>query len=209
MADGPSLRERKKQRTRRTIQRAALELFAQRGYRHVTLGEVAESADVSLRTVTVHFPTKEALVLDRGPGPLDGIGDRLRNRPADVPALDALQQWIDEQIQIARETPSGEDPPGRFLQLRQQILDDDAELRALDRGAYEEVERELATAVARDLTLEADDLEPLLVARTALSGLMLLVERRITPGNPDGFAAEVTAVLDYARSGMELLRVTR
>jgi AcrR family transcriptional regulator len=209
MADGPSLRERKKLRTRRTIQRAALELFAANGYRHTTLAEVAEAADVSLRTVTVHFPTKEALVLDRGPGPLVGLSERLDQRPPEVRALDALQQWIEEQIEIARETPAGEDPPGRLLQLRRQVLESDAELRALDRGAYEEVERELAAALGRDLGLDPGDLEPVLVARTALNGLMLLVEQRITPGDPDGFATASAAVLDYARAGMELLRATR
>lgn len=59
------LRERKKRRTRELIARTAAQLFAQHGYDHVSVLEIAAAADVSEQTVYNHFPTKKDLVLDR------------------------------------------------------------------------------------------------------------------------------------------------
>ena len=53
-----SLRERSKYKRRRAIQRAALVLFAERGYDGATIAEIAEAAEVAPRTVTLYFPTK-------------------------------------------------------------------------------------------------------------------------------------------------------
>ncbi len=53
-----SLRERSKIKRRRAIQRAALQLFAERGYDGATIAEIADVAEVAARTVTLYFPTK-------------------------------------------------------------------------------------------------------------------------------------------------------
>ena len=46
MTPQPGLRERKKQQTREAIERAANELFLERGYQATTLPDIAEAADV-------------------------------------------------------------------------------------------------------------------------------------------------------------------
>jgi Bacterial regulatory proteins, tetR family len=40
-------------------------LFAERGYGHVAVSDIAKAAEVSEPTVYNYFPTKERLVLDR------------------------------------------------------------------------------------------------------------------------------------------------
>lgn len=45
-----TLRERKKQRTRDALLRAAVELFTTRGYERTTVDEIADAVDVSQRT---------------------------------------------------------------------------------------------------------------------------------------------------------------
>jgi AcrR family transcriptional regulator len=59
------LREDKKRRTRETIAQVAADLFAERGFESVTVGDVARAADVSRQTVFNYFPSKEQMLFDR------------------------------------------------------------------------------------------------------------------------------------------------
>jgi len=61
------LRELKKLHTRQEIADRAMQLFARRGFDHVTVAEVAEAANVSEKTVYNYFPTKEDLFFDEVP----------------------------------------------------------------------------------------------------------------------------------------------
>src|SRR4051794_25335227 len=67
------LRATKKARTREAISDAATELFMERGFEAVTVAEIAEAADVSIKTVFNYFATKEDLYFDRA----DEIADSL------------------------------------------------------------------------------------------------------------------------------------
>jgi len=59
----PSLRVRRRQETTTTIAEAALDLALQRGWRDVTVDDVAEAAGVSRRTFFNYFPTKDEALL--------------------------------------------------------------------------------------------------------------------------------------------------
>ncbi|GAA4203001.1 TetR/AcrR family transcriptional regulator [Actinocatenispora rupis] len=54
-----SLRERKKRQTRQALAAAALRLFTEQGYERTTVAQIAAAADVSVRTLFNHFPTKD------------------------------------------------------------------------------------------------------------------------------------------------------
>lgn len=58
-----SLRERKKQQTRRAIHDAAYALVTDRGLAHVTVADICASASISERTFFNYFPSKAAAAL--------------------------------------------------------------------------------------------------------------------------------------------------
>src|SRR4029077_2091068 len=121
---------RRKRRTRQAIQKAALELFAERGYRETTINDIAERAEVAPRTVTLHFPAKEELLLDAEPFTLDSLRDRLSARKPHESALDALRDWRATTMTDAESNAPEVD--GRFWErraLRAHIINNEPELR--------------------------------------------------------------------------------
>jgi AcrR family transcriptional regulator len=88
---GPNRRERNKQRTRQAIEAAAFELFLSQGFDHTTAEQIADRAEVSLRTYFRYFPSKEQVVFSHGTGALDVLGDRVAAQPPELPAFDALR----------------------------------------------------------------------------------------------------------------------
>jgi AcrR family transcriptional regulator len=85
------LRESKKVRTRREIADRAMQLFAQRGFDHVTVAEVAEAADVSEKTVFNYFPTKEDLFFDELPEKEAALVAAIRDRKTGQSVLEGLR----------------------------------------------------------------------------------------------------------------------
>jgi AcrR family transcriptional regulator len=61
-APAPSLRDRKRERTRRALIAAAAELFARQGYDETTVAEIAAAADIGTRTFFGYFATKEDIL---------------------------------------------------------------------------------------------------------------------------------------------------
>src|SRR5882672_7027917 len=90
----PGLRERKKQRTRETITRAAHELFATRGYHATTLPEIAEAADVSTRTIFAYFPSKEDILFSDFAVMKEALAQALAERPEGQEALETVREFI-------------------------------------------------------------------------------------------------------------------
>src|ERR1700677_1712260 len=67
----PSGQERRRRRTQRALQNAAIALVGRRGLAEVTVDEIAAAAGVSRRTFFNHFPTKAAALFD--PDPSDAV----------------------------------------------------------------------------------------------------------------------------------------
>ena len=204
--------ERRKRRTRQAIQTAALELFAERGYRETTISDIAERADVASRTVTVHFRAKEELLFDAEPFTLDGLSKRLSQRQPHESALEALRDWM-ETTMTEVETQASE-VDGRFWErraLRARIINTEPELRGRARASYYPFELVLAEAIGKDLGQSGNTLVPRLAALSAVAGLRELYESDeaqalVDPPSAAELRELVDTVIRFARAGIEGVR---
>jgi AcrR family transcriptional regulator len=92
----PTRRERKKLETRQALEQAALRLFAQQGYEQTTVEDIAEAADVAVRTFFRYFSSKQDVLFG------DVVTDRitrlrsdLANRPEDEDPIDSVRAVLD------------------------------------------------------------------------------------------------------------------
>jgi AcrR family transcriptional regulator len=100
------LRELKKARTRRQIADTAARLFAERGYEHVAVADVARAAEVAEQTVYNYFPTKEQLVTDREDQIQDRLCGLIRSRPPEVSPAAAIRDFVLETVAGIRTIPA-------------------------------------------------------------------------------------------------------
>jgi AcrR family transcriptional regulator len=100
------LRELKKARARRLIAETAARLFAERGYEHVAVSDVAREAEVAEQTVYNYFPTKEQLVTDRDQEIQDRLCDLIRSRPPAVTPAAAIRGYVLASVAGIRRIPA-------------------------------------------------------------------------------------------------------
>jgi AcrR family transcriptional regulator len=93
-ASALSLRERKKQRTLRDLQAAALQLIAEHGFDGVTTDDIAAAADVSKTTFYRYFDSKEDVILGDSQAGREDVRRALRERPGDEPVVDSIRNAI-------------------------------------------------------------------------------------------------------------------
>jgi AcrR family transcriptional regulator len=84
------LRARKKVRTRDAIAEAAISLFLARGFDHVSVSDIAATAEVSKPTLFRYFATKEDLVLHRFADHNGEAARVVRDRRPDLAPIAAL-----------------------------------------------------------------------------------------------------------------------
>jgi AcrR family transcriptional regulator len=101
----PDWRERKKTRTRNSLQEHAMRLFLEKGYDATTVEEIAAAAGVSHMTFFRYFPTKEAAALADDYDPV--ITELIARRPADEPAVEKIQHALTEGLNRMYATDRG------------------------------------------------------------------------------------------------------
>ena len=92
------LRELKKARSRQHIADTAARLFAERGYEHVAVSDVAREAEVAEQTVYNYFPTKEQLVTDREQQIQMRLSELIRSRPPGTTPAAAIRDFVLEGV---------------------------------------------------------------------------------------------------------------
>ncbi len=207
------LRERKKQRTRETIARVALDLFDRQGYAETTIAEVAAAADVSPRTVSGYFSSKDDLVFPDQEEAFEDLCDRLASRGADELAPQAFRGWIEGRMETWK---------GRTETLRAQhrVVALNESLQARHQLFVARVQSLLTEALADDLGADPEDLEPQIAAAATTAVIELLggyLEPKKMRANSDAevelVKAEILELLDrtvvFVSGGIRALRERR
>ncbi|MCG5431126.1 TetR/AcrR family transcriptional regulator [Mycobacterium sp. MYCO198283] len=88
----PGLRERKKRRTRETLVDVAAELCLRQGYDNTTVEQIAAAAEVSPRTFSRYFPSKDAVIAAFAEGIARNVATALAKQPAELSELEALRR---------------------------------------------------------------------------------------------------------------------
>ena len=87
----PSLRERKKQNTRRMLVDAAVSLCLEQGYENTTVEQISAAAEISTRTFSRYFATKDAVFIAVLDDLATEIVIQLEALPDDLSPMEALR----------------------------------------------------------------------------------------------------------------------
>jgi AcrR family transcriptional regulator len=156
-------RTRKKQQTRALIAETALRLFLERGFDAVTVGEIAQAADVDTKTIYNYFPRKPDLVYHRLEAFEDRLLDAVRGRRPGESILAAFARFaIDSQSSglLADRQPS------ELLRRVTHMILASETLLAHEEEVFARFTASLASLVAAETDARPSDVEPWLVART-------------------------------------------
>jgi AcrR family transcriptional regulator len=166
-------RERKKRATRAALSEAAWRLSVEHGVDNVTVEQIADEADVALRTFFNYFSSKEEAVVAGDAATAQSLVEAFRDRPEAESVLTALRHAV---LAVVRDRYTDRD---RVEQLR--AVRRTPSLLPHQLAAFVDQERALAAAVADRAGSDLDhDLYPAVVAAAAMAGLRVAVQRWMT-----------------------------
>lgn len=154
-------RERKKIETRAALEAAALRLFAEQGYERTTVEEIAEAADVAVRTFFRYFQSKQEVLFGDVAHDLTGrIRAQLDRQPQTVPLVDAVGAALRE---MAENNPDQQ----QQILVRMRLMERLPELSGTYHMLFQRLHDEIAQYVAERTSLTPIDLYPQMLAAAA------------------------------------------
>jgi len=193
-----SLRERKKDATRRALAEAAMTLTTERGYAAVTIADITAAVGVSRRTFSNYFPGKAECVAAVAEGWFDDILASIEQAPANCPFDELVLDVLSSFAAVL---------PERWAKLCL-LTSDEPELHAIVEAAdLINVER-LADVLAERIGLPRDDIRLRMVSMIALIAGRTCLEEWVLAGRPDG-PSGMQHQLELALSIIDLDVLTR
>ena len=187
------LRERKKQRTRATLIDAAVDLCERQGFDRTTVDQIAAIADVSPRTFSRYFATKDAIALALIDEVLDRTAVELARQPLGMNHFEALLKAYLAMAAAAKAALPGELSADRVMCIVRIILSSSA----LRQSALEYRGNAVDIELARRMGAGIDDRAPRLVSAVWGSMLMTALTGLSAAGGPDGAQLTIDDVVAY------------
>ncbi|WP_055489847.1 TetR family transcriptional regulator [Streptomyces sp. TP-A0356] len=195
------LRERKKQRTRDALLRAALELFLAQGYERTTVDEIAEAVDVSQRTFFRYFAGKEEAVFFAHSVAQSQFVEAVRGRPPHEAPLEALRQAVLEGWDGIGEAVERIVPLELHLRTYR-LIESTPALFATHLRRSAELEEEIARVIAEREGLDIDT-DPRPRVAVAVFGGVIRVTERLWCARED---VSVAAIRELTASYLDAVR---
>ncbi|MEU4336041.1 TetR family transcriptional regulator [Micromonospora lupini] len=186
------LRERKKAATRLALHESALRLAAEQGPDGVTVEAIADAANVSRRTFSNYFSSKEEALFHGDTVRLRRLLQLVHERPGSEAPWTALSRAAE---QFTRE--SSDDRDHSWLTRRRQLRGHPG-LAAHQVAAYTAIERELAAELAHRLTGTEVALRSRLLTATFLAALRVAIQHWIDHPGHDLLEIVRTALAEVA-----------
>ncbi|TDD66981.1 TetR family transcriptional regulator [Jiangella aurantiaca] len=191
------LRERKKLKAMRHIQRVALDLFDRDGYAHVTIERIAAEAEVSPSSIYRYFGTKEMIVLwdEYDPIMLQAFDDRL----AAQDPISALREVLTEVV-----TAAMFDQDEQFIRRRMTYMMEEPSVRASMGRQADETAVQLRQTIAKHTGRDPDGLELRVVTVALISAFMEAIAYWHDSGYRDSLREIVDGALDVIERGLRV-----
>ena len=197
-----SRRERKKLETHRALSTAARELALASGLDGLTVEEIADAADVSVRTFFNYFSCKEEALVGVEPAVLDELGAELEHRPADEAPLDALKAVLASGVDDVEEAM-------RRWSLRTELVRRHPSLLPRHLAALAEIEAALVRALAARLGTDPTDPFPAVAVAAAMGALRAAVSSWEDAGRKGSLDDAVDAAFATLAAGLPAPRAPR
>ena len=186
------LRERKKQRTRATLIDAAVDLCERQGFDRTTVDQIAAVADVSPRTFSRYFATKDAIALALIDEVLERTAEELARQPLELNQFEALLRAYLAMATAAKVAAAGELSADRVMCIVRIILSSSA----LRQSALEYRANAVDAELARRMGTDIGDRAPRLVSAVWGSMLMTALTGLAADGR-DGAQLTIDDVVAY------------
>ncbi|MEV6331791.1 TetR family transcriptional regulator [Streptomyces sp. NPDC051909] len=192
----PSLRERKKLKTRAAIRRATYRIAAEQGWEAATTEAIATAAEVSPSTVVRYFPVREDIVLTDDQDEL--LLARLRARPAGEDPLDSLRTVVLDAVTTALAAEPAE------TRLRARLMVEIPAVRARLTETTAQTGRLLSGAIAERTGRSRDDLEVRVFTAAVLGALREAAVHWAEHGQGDDLVHLLDRTVDTLKAGLTL-----
>ena len=187
--------QRRRDRTRRALTLAALELFRTKGYNATTVEEIANAADVSPRTFFHYFGSKEEVLFgghdERRRNLISVLRDRLGAEPVWKAVCTAMMTVVDH---------FEADPD--FFRERARLYASEPGLRAAVLCINDKLVQEMTNVLAERLRCRPGDLTPRLIATFANATMRSAIDCWVASGEDADLRAIATTSLSIARPAL-------
>lgn len=191
----PSLRERKKAKTRNSIQQNAMRLFQQQGYAETTIEQIAEASEISQSTFFRYFPTKESVVFYDDYDPL--LIHAFKKQPKELTSIQAFRSSVKSGlVQIPEKEREA-------LQERMQLIMSIPELRVASFNQLADTSQMITELIAERENRESSD-QDIVTLTGALMGAIVSSQYYCVQHPETDFIDALDRALAFLEAGMPL-----